>query len=77
MDNNTPQASGRKPAGNKAIGRLPRAVAAIIGTGRAGCHRCHGDGVVVVACISGAAFRPCGCVAPQPRRASRPMLVRV
>lgn len=54
--------------------RLPRAVEALLGTGRAGCRRCGGDGVVPIICLSGVVIRPCQCLAPKrlPLRASRP-----
>jgi hypothetical protein len=55
--------------------RLPRAVEALLGTGRAGCRRCGGDGVVVVVSMCGPVYRPCQCVAPKRLRlrTSRPV----
>jgi hypothetical protein len=47
--------------------RLPRAVRALLGTGRADCRRCHGDGVLVLVSLSGPAFRPCRCITARER----------
>jgi hypothetical protein len=47
--------------------RLPRAVRALLGTGKAACRRCLGDGVVARVCLCGVVFRPCGCIAKRGR----------
>jgi hypothetical protein len=48
---------------------LPRAVRAVLGTGRVDCRRCHG--VAPVACFTGIVVRRCGCTGAQPK-SSRP-----
>lgn len=50
---------------------LPRAVRERLGSGRGGCRRCNGVGVVPRVCFTGVVYRPCVCVAgalsPRPR----------
>ena len=43
------------------VPKLPRAVEKLVGTGKPGCPVCGGVGVRVLACLTGAAYRPCVC----------------
>ena len=43
------------------VPKLPKAVEKLIGTGKPGCPVCGGVGVRVLACLTGAAYRPCVC----------------